>query len=264
MIADRQSKISRTLNFLGDSISTTSFYTLERHQNNLDSYTTVRLVSAPSPLSLSLSFPLHLTPSDVLPSSFSSPRPSPAAVQQQLVDQGKMVQPEMEWNEWIKDYSKGHFPPSEPPQKPNVLEKKSSDETVTGVSTTIESSPSTTPRTDQVDSSSIETPSSSLPPLGRSSPSSTSSASSVPSISTSSKPVKSTAKPSATPQTPEEIYQFYQDKGYLPAPNGQFEGERLRTIKRYGLDTPERKTAIDRICRIAKAHFKTKTVIITL
>ncbi|GAA5982878.1 hypothetical protein JCM5350_001537 [Sporobolomyces pararoseus] len=263
MIADRQSKISRTLNFLDDYISTTSFYTLERHQNNLDSYTTVRLVSAPSPLSLSLSFPLHLTPSDVLPSSFSSPRPSPAAVQQS-VDKGKMVQPEMEWNEWIKDYSKGHFPPSEPPQKPNVLEKKSSDETVTGVSTTTKSSPSTTPPTNQVDSSSIETSSSSLPPLGRSSSPSTSSASSVPSISTSSKPVKSIAKPSATPQTPEEIYQFYQDKGYLPAPNGQFEGERLRTIKRYGLDTPERKSAIDRICRIAKAHFKTKTVIITL
>ncbi|GAA5946131.1 hypothetical protein JCM3765_000128 [Sporobolomyces pararoseus] len=195
-------------------------------------------------------------------SSSSSPLPSPAAVQQ-VVKQGKMVQPEMEWNEWIKDYSKGHFPSSEPPQKPNVLEKKPSDETVTGVPTRRYSS-TNTPSNEQTDSSSIETSfSSSLPPFGRSSPS-TSSASSVPSVSTSSNPVKSTAKSNGLPQTPEEIYQFYQDKGYLPAPNGQFEGERLRTIKRYGLDKPERKSAIDRICRIVKAHFKTKTVIITL
>jgi hypothetical protein len=50
----------------------------------------------------------------------------------------------------------------------------------------------------------------------------------------------------------------------MPAPKGEFEEERLRTVKRYGIDQPKRRAAVEAICSIAKSYFKTSTVIVSL
>ncbi|GAA5863031.1 hypothetical protein JCM1840_002443 [Sporobolomyces johnsonii] len=62
----------------------------------------------------------------------------------------------------------------------------------------------------------------------------------------------------------ETLLDFYRRKGHFPAPPGPYEEERLRLAHKYGLDHPVRRKAIDRICSLAKAHFKTKTVVISL
>ncbi|GAA5886580.1 hypothetical protein JCM16303_006618 [Sporobolomyces ruberrimus] len=174
-----------------------------------------------------------------------------------------MVQPDMEWNEWISDYAKGHFPANRPPAKPYALKETPSDETITGggYRARTGSSNASTPAS----SSDTASTTSSAPSFDRSS-SASSATSANSSTSTSSKgaSISITRRTGPGPKTPGELKEFYEENHYLPAPKGQFEAERLRTIKRYGLDRPERKTAIDRICRVAKAHFKTNTVIITL
>lgn len=60
------------------------------------------------------------------------------------------------------------------------------------------------------------------------------------------------------------LLDFYRRRGHFPAPPGPFEEERLRLAHKYGLDSPVRRKAIDRICALAKLHFKTKTVVISL
>ncbi|GAA6026286.1 hypothetical protein JCM11491_006615 [Sporobolomyces phaffii] len=176
----------------------------------------------------------------------------------------RMVQPDMEWSEWWNDYSRGHFPADRPPAKPAALKDSSSDETVTR----LVGPPSPTAASSSDAESSAG---GSLPPFDRSNSSTSSSAASShhpppePDLSSGSdKHASSSSSPRRIADVPDEVYDFYQKNRYLPAPKGPFELERLRTIKRYGLDRPERKSAIDRICRIAKAHFKTNTVIITL
>lgn len=75
-------------------------------------------------------------------------------------------------------------------------------------------------------------------------------------------PTSSTA-PSRS-RSPAALLDFYQQHGHFPAPDGTFEEARLRTVRRYGLDQPKRRAAIDRVCRIAKNHYQTSTVIISL
>ena len=70
--------------------------------------------------------------------------------------------------------------------------------------------------------------------------------------------------PSMSAITAATLLDFYRKKGHFPAPPGPFEEERLRLAHKYGLDQPVRRLAIDRICAIAKAYFKTKTVVISL
>lgn len=146
------------------------------------------------------------------------------------------VGPDQDWQSWIRNYSKGQFPSSRPPIKPLALEgplsrgDASSEEMATR-----------SPSSQSISSTST----SSIHLLPKSS--------SSPLLANSKLPI----------ETAEDLRAFYAQNHYLPAPKGPFEEERLRTIKRYGLDRPERKKAIDRICRIAKSHFKTNTVIIT-
>ncbi|GAA5889083.1 hypothetical protein JCM6882_009737 [Rhodosporidiobolus microsporus] len=75
-----------------------------------------------------------------------------------------------------------------------------------------------------------------------------------------------TAAPSFPPLSlsPSSLVAFYTQNGYMPAPLGAFEAERLRVMKRYGLDRPERREGIERVVRLAKGHFGTQTVIVTL
>ncbi|GAA5876037.1 hypothetical protein JCM8547_003538 [Rhodosporidiobolus lusitaniae] len=61
-----------------------------------------------------------------------------------------------------------------------------------------------------------------------------------------------------------ELVEYYRQHGFLPAPKGEHEAARLRTIKRYGLDKPERLRMLDKIVSMAKTHFKVPTVIVTL
>ncbi|BGO91032.1 hypothetical protein NBRC10512_000161 [Rhodotorula toruloides] len=70
--------------------------------------------------------------------------------------------------------------------------------------------------------------------------------------------------PSLNSVTAETLLEFYRQKGHFPAPPGPYEEERLRLAHKYGLDQPSRRKAIDRICGLAKAYFKTSSVVISL
>ncbi|GAA6058264.1 hypothetical protein JCM3770_004330 [Rhodotorula araucariae] len=70
--------------------------------------------------------------------------------------------------------------------------------------------------------------------------------------------------PSIHSLTATALLDFYRRKGHFPAPPGPYEEERLRLAHKYGLDQPIRRKAIDRICALAKAYFKTKAVVISL
>ena len=237
-----------------------------------NSYT---IVQDPSLSSSSLSPPLRPIDShDELLKSGSTSHPIHSIVTTAHLED--MVNPGMQWEDWIKDYSRGKFPNSHPPAKPKAIQDLNID---TSGSTTTDSSieddgqvssPATSvpeelgfvegegggadQQHEQPDSNGTATP----PTTVRSSSStSTTSLHFIP------KPSSSTSL-DPIPSTPEELLEFYKHHRYLPAPRGVHEHERLRTIKRYGLDKPARKEAIDRICRVAKAHFKTNTVIITL
>ncbi|GAA5903808.1 hypothetical protein JCM5296_003931 [Sporobolomyces johnsonii] len=74
----------------------------------------------------------------------------------------------------------------------------------------------------------------------------------------------SSSLPSYSSISEETLLDFYRRKGHFPAPPGPYEEERLRLAHKYGLDHPVRRKAIDRICSLAKAHFQTKTVVISL
>lgn len=65
-------------------------------------------------------------------------------------------------------------------------------------------------------------------------------------------------------ESPADLLEFYRRHGHMPGPKGEFEDERLRMIKRYGIDQPRRRAAVEAICSIAKSHFRTSTVIVSL
>ncbi|GAA5926102.1 hypothetical protein JCM3775_005204 [Rhodotorula graminis] len=70
--------------------------------------------------------------------------------------------------------------------------------------------------------------------------------------------------PSINSLTAASLLDFYRRKGHFPAPPGPYEEERLRLAHKYGLDQPVRRKAIDRICALAKAYFRTQSVVISL
>ncbi|GAA5994661.1 hybrid sensor histidine kinase/response regulator [Rhodotorula paludigena] len=74
----------------------------------------------------------------------------------------------------------------------------------------------------------------------------------------------SASLPSVNSLTVATLLDFYRRKGHLPAPPGPYEEERLRLAHKYGLDQPVRRKAIDRICSLAKAYFRTSAVVISL
>lgn len=57
---------------------------------------------------------------------------------------------------------------------------------------------------------------------------------------------------------------FFAKNGHLVAPKMPFEAERLKLTRKYGLDRPRRRAAIDSICRLAQRTFKIPTVVISL
>ncbi|KDE06838.1 hypothetical protein MVLG_02874 [Microbotryum lychnidis-dioicae p1A1 Lamole] len=61
-----------------------------------------------------------------------------------------------------------------------------------------------------------------------------------------------------------DIIKQFRTRGYLPGPKSRHEEERMRIVQRYDLESPKRRAAVDRICRIAKAYFNTHTIVITL
>ncbi|GAA5904799.1 hybrid sensor histidine kinase/response regulator [Sporobolomyces salmoneus] len=89
-----------------------------------------------------------------------------------------------------------------------------------------------------------------------------SSSSSVASTPSTSAP--SLLNPAVTEKTASKLLEHYRNHGTFPAPVGPYEEERLRLAHKYGLDQPVRRNAIDRICSIAKAHFKTKMAVVSL
>lgn len=61
----------------------------------------------------------------------------------------------------------------------------------------------------------------------------------------------------------DDVLDHFKRTGYLKGPKGKFERERLKTLRKYNLEDPHRRANVDRICRIAKQHFQTSTIIIT-
>jgi hypothetical protein len=70
--------------------------------------------------------------------------------------------------------------------------------------------------------------------------------------------------PAVTEEGAAALLAHFREKGTFPAPPGPWEEERLKLAHKYGLDQPVRRKAIDRICAVAKAHFKTKMVVVSL
>jgi hypothetical protein len=91
-----------------------------------------------------------------------------------------------------------------------------------------------------------------------------SAASTASTVSTASIASTASSLPSLNSLTAETLLEFYRQKGHFPAPPGPYEEERLRLAHKYGLDQPLRRKAIDRICTLAKAYFKTSSVVISL
>ncbi|GAA6059846.1 hypothetical protein JCM10212_003758 [Sporobolomyces blumeae] len=178
------------------------------------------------------------------------------------------LDPNTPWRDWIHAYARGEFPSTRPPPKPAALDSP--------ILSTPSASSSRTPSPARSDQDRAPATAnghfrSDSPTSHRSDPPPSSAASRPARLGQDARPSRADSKRSEArnvrprpPSTPSEIRAFYREHEYMPAPPGEFEDERLRTLKRYGLDKPARRAAIDRICRIAKAHFKTKTVIITL
>ncbi|GAA6018479.1 hypothetical protein JCM11491_007012 [Sporobolomyces phaffii] len=82
--------------------------------------------------------------------------------------------------------------------------------------------------------------------------------------SNSSASTSSMTNPAVTEEMAASLLEHFRLHGTFPAPPGPHDEERLRLAHKYGLDQPIRRKAIDRICAIAKAHFKTKMVVVSL
>ncbi|KAM0745676.1 hypothetical protein T439DRAFT_330489 [Meredithblackwellia eburnea MCA 4105] len=157
------------------------------------------------------------------------------------------------WDEWVQHYRSGKWKPDETPSFPYELAASSPNPS------SISPVPPPSPRPLQAPPSPSASVGS-LPQIGLfpervdelhiyPSSSLTTSASSI-----QSSPLASSA----------EIIKFYKANGYFPAPKGIWNDERLQLIRRYGLDQPTRRAAVDRVCRIAKAHWNSKIVMISI
>ena len=185
---------------------------------------------------------------------------------------------ELSFTEWLERYSIGRIGPADqaplpPPSILAILNGREPPPQPSPVSTTssVTSSPVSLPTSlpsPSLDSSPI------LPQIALNKPkrgpislsitlshgsSRASSAASIDSTSTG-----SLFNPAVTEEHATALLNHFREKGTFPAPPGPWEEERLRLAHKYGLDQPVRRKAIDRICAIAKAHFKTKMVVVSL
>ncbi|GAA5977969.1 hypothetical protein JCM5350_006284 [Sporobolomyces pararoseus] len=201
----------------------------------------------------------------------------PVHHQQQLKTKAAKSE-ELSFTEWLERYSIGRIGPADqaplpPPSILAILNGREPPPQPSPVSTTssLTSSPVSLPTSlpsPSLDSSPI------LPQISLNKPkrgpislsitlshgsSRASSAASIDSTSTG-----SLFNPAVTEEHATALLNHFREKGTFPAPPGPWEEERLRLAHKYGLDQPVRRKAIDRICAIAKAHFKTKMVVVSL
>lgn len=60
----------------------------------------------------------------------------------------------------------------------------------------------------------------------------------------------------STSQDQQDVMDHFKRNRYLKAPRSEYEEDRLRTMKRYNLDDPTRRAAIDRVCSFYSAGLK--------
>lgn len=167
-------------------------------------------------------------------------------------------EPPLEWNDFIKGYAAGSWSgdrqlprPTRP--RPTLPEPKSSS-SLRLVPSPL-NSPSLLASTAMTSFTSRET---------ASNRSNSTSGSHLEIYATSVVGDKQVPRVSLQERTPEKLLDFYQQNGYLAAPPGEQESERLLMLKKFGLLEPCRRDNIDRLCRMVKVHFQTSRVAITL
>lgn len=178
----------------------------------------------------------------------------------------KQANEEQSFMEWLGRYSIGRIGPSDQMPKPPpsilaILNEQDGDGDSSGVDT---------PSTKGSRSTTSSPLPQSQPRLGGKAPISVSitlsqgSSQQSSAGSASSTSATSFSNPAVSDETAAALLEHYRKHGTFPAPPGPWEEERLRLAHKYGLDQPVRRRAIDRICAIAKAHFKTKMVVVSL
>lgn len=140
------------------------------------------------------------------------------------------------WDGWLKSYSQGHWAGDAVPYPPPAI------------SAVLDPTAAATP----VHSKTTEE--------DHSSPSSSHATFSIYPESSSSNSGDSNA---GSFQGDDDILEHYKKHGYLKAPKSAFEQQRLAILKRYKLDDKHRRANIDRVCRLAKVHYRTETIIVT-
>ncbi|KAK4048169.1 hypothetical protein OIO90_005933 [Microbotryomycetes sp. JL221] len=166
---------------------------------------------------------------------------------------------------WLDQYAQGGWRPDVPPQPPAaisaLLEQTEPNQSGAIDQTTNDGGPRMPDRT--MSGGSVDTMSSQLSCSG---PVNNSAAPTTFTIypESASSPSELSSMESRRMSDSENILRFFKKHRYLPGPKGAFEEERLRTMRRYDLQDPQRRASINRICRLAKNRFKSNTIIITL
>lgn len=63
---------------------------------------------------------------------------------------------------------------------------------------------------------------------------------------------------------PEHPLDQFRRLGHLQAPKAPWEDDRLRLARKFGLEEPRRRAALDSICRLVQSFFGMTTVVISL
>jgi len=185
--------------------------------------------------------------------------------------QAKQANEEQSFMDWLGRYSIGRVGPSDQMPKPPpsilaILNEQDGDDSSSVDDTTpsTKGSRSTTssPQLPQLPHSSRPHPGKA--PISVSITLSQGSSQQSSAGSNSSTSATSMSNPAVSDEMAASLLEHFRKHGTFPAPPGPWEEERLRLAHKYGLDQPVRRRAIDRICAIAKAHFKTKMVVVSL
>ena len=163
----------------------------------------------------------------------------------------KRAAEEESFAEWLRRYSAGTIGPSDQMPKPPPAVLAILIEREGGYDVPSTNGPRSTTATSQLDA---------VPRLFKEDPVSSSVGSGTSTSATS----HSSASVSDADAEAAALLEHFRRHGTFPAPPGPWEEERLKLTRKYGLDQTMRRKAVDRICAIAKAYFKTETVIISL
>lgn len=164
----------------------------------------------------------------------------------------------LEWNDWIKNYAAGKWSGNQPLSRPVIPRPLLPEPTS---SSSIRQAPSPLDSPSLIASTAMSSFTSRDTASNRSN---STSGSHLEIYASSVVGENKVPRVSLQDRTPEKLLDFYQQNGYLAAPPGEQETQRLLMLKKFGLLEPCRRENIDRLCRMVKVHFQTSRVAITL